>query len=287
MTVKNLSIRCYASTEQMERKDNQDFYFSDESSGLYLVADGMGGFEGGAVASRLASHLAHKFVNSIDAVFAHSSGMNAYDKILRAAIKEIHDCIVDESERLAFDKMGCTLVFLLFRDKKAYVVNAGDSPCYVYSEESLRQITRSHSKVDQMVRDEKISKKEARTHPNRNIVTRCLGGKYELARADIHVMEYYKNDRFFLCTDGVTKVLTDDEIKSFMKIKSPKQAIEKMMEAIKAAPPERSSTSGKIIAKDNATTMIVDVISLAKKEAQKKVGIRLEKVRKGEDTLID
>ncbi|MFH1654596.1 MAG: protein phosphatase 2C domain-containing protein [Pseudomonadota bacterium] len=302
MVNKSPSIRCYASTEQLERKDNQDYYFIDEKAKLYLVADGMGGLEGGAYASKFASELTFKLIKTIDALFSDTgetkditifptdsgdASIDEYEEILQTVVKEIHEGLVDETDRLAFKKMGCTLVLVLFRGKKAYVLNVGDSPCYLYSEQTLRQLTRSHSKVDQMVRDGEITKEEAKVHPKRNIITRSLGGGKDKAIADIYVMSYYKNDRFFLCTDGVTKVLSDDKIESFLKIKNSKEAIDQMMDTIKAAPPERSSTSGKIIAKDNATAMIVDVVNLEEKKTKKTAGTRIKHRNIEEQTLID
>ncbi|MFH1653482.1 MAG: protein phosphatase 2C domain-containing protein [Pseudomonadota bacterium] len=303
MVNKSPSIRHYAATEQLERKDNQDYYFTDEKSQLYLVADGMGGLEGGAYASKFASELTLKLIRSIDSLFSsdgepmkdisiqpddlEDSPNDDYEEILQTMIKEIHDGLIDETDRMAFEKMGCTLVLVLLRNKKAYVLNVGDSPCYLYSEQTLRQVTRSHSKVDQMVRDGEITKEEAKVHPKRNVITRCLGGQKDKAKADIHVMPYYKNDRFFLCTDGVTKVLSDEEIESFLKIKDSKKAIDQMMAAIKKAPPERSSTSGRIILKDNATAMIVDVVSLEEKKTKKTKSLSSTKGNIGEQTFID
>lgn len=281
------SIRYYAATEQLERKDNQDFYFADERSRLYLVADGMGGLEGGAIASRFASHLAQRLIDAVDDTLSHNPRNDDYEKILQAAVKEIHDNIVAETDRLAFDRMGCTLVLILFRGSKCYVLNAGDSPCYLYNEETLRQITRSHSKVDQMLREGEITKEEAKVHPKRNVVTRCLGGKKDLAFADIHVLPYYKNDRFFMCTDGVTKILSDQQIESFLKIKSPKEAIDQMMETIKVAPHELHPETQKPRSKDNATAMIVDVVSLIKKGQKKEESICSEKSEPSEVTMID
>ncbi|MFH1653214.1 MAG: protein phosphatase 2C domain-containing protein [Pseudomonadota bacterium] len=298
MTTKKPKIRSYAATEQLERKENQDYYFSDGKSKLYLVADGMGGFEGGAYASKFTSELASKLIETIDSLSSQHSGHDDtfvpetfeatadYETILQTLIREIHDRIISETDRLAFEKMGCTLVLVLFRNSKAYVLNVGDSPCYLYSEQTLRQITRSHSKVDQMVRDGEITKEEAKIHPKRNVVTRCIGGAKEKAVADIHIMPYYENDRFFLCTDGVTKVLTDEQIESFLKYKDPKEAIDLMMGTIKDAPPTRSSTSGKIIAKDNATAMIVDVASLGEKVLKDEKNPPTVKHNHKEDTIL-
>ncbi|MFH1652425.1 MAG: protein phosphatase 2C domain-containing protein [Pseudomonadota bacterium] len=285
-------ITHYAATEQMERKENQDFFFADPKSLLYLVADGMGGYEGGAFASRFASHLTGEMVKLLGAITdpdpedtmlsdEERHFTDDYTALLHSIVRMVNKELNDEGKRLAYKGMGTTLVFIFFRKNNAYILNLGDSPCYRYSEGSLVQITRSHSKVDDMVREGVISKEEAMDHPESNIVRIWLGGKKDGAWADINIIPIYKNDRFLLCTDGVSKMLTDKKIESFLKLKKPKEAIDGILDAVKNAPHKHRS-HGKTVLKDNATAMIVDVVGIPEKDVEKGFSRNVQ----GDDTIL-
>ncbi|MFH1653956.1 MAG: protein phosphatase 2C domain-containing protein [Pseudomonadota bacterium] len=286
-----LVIRHYGATEQMDRKTNQDYFYADSKEHLYLIADGMGGYEGGDFASRFASHVTGEMIKLVDLLFKpigdttflHSdvnpkadNYMILLEKIVRVVNKELNE----EAKRLAYKKMGTTLSFLLFRRSSVYSVNVGDSPCYRYSEGVLRQITRSHSKVDDMVREEKLSKEGAEDHPESNIVRRWLGGMKDGAWADITIMPVYINDRFFMCTDGVSKILKDKRIESLLATQKPKEAAGQILQAVKDAP--QKERAGKPILKDNATVIIVDVVRVPETK-----GISSDEAELSEDAGVE
>ena len=184
------------------REMNQDFYFSSDTAvgnlpNLFIVADGMGGHKAGDYASRY----------TIERVVA-SVSRNAGDEpvsIIKEAINKANELLVAESrEDEAKRGMGTTLVVGTIIGNKLFVANIGDSRLYIVGgTEQIRQITRDHSLVDEMVRMGEINADEARVHPDKNIITRAV------AAADHELCE---DDRILLCTDGLTNMVRDKEI---------------------------------------------------------------------------
>ena len=164
------------------REMNQDFYFSSDTAvgnlpNLFIVADGMGGHKAGDYASRY----------TIERVVA-SVSRNAGDEpvsIIKEAINKANELLV---------------------------ANIGDSRLYIVGgTEQIRQITRDHSLVDEMVRMGEINADEARVHPDKNIITRAVGAA-DHVEADFFEVELCEDDRILLCTDGLTNMVRDKEI---------------------------------------------------------------------------
>ena len=175
------------------REMNQDFYFSSDTAvgnlpNLFIVADGMGGHKAGDYASRY----------TIERVVA-SVSRNAGDEPVS---------IIKEAKR----GMGTTLVIGTIIGNKLFVANIGDSRLYIVGgTEQIRQITRDHSLVDEMVRMGEINADEARVHPDKNIITRAVGAA-DHVEADFFEVELCEDDRILLCTDGLTNMVRDKEI---------------------------------------------------------------------------
>ena len=190
------------------REMNQDFYFSSDTAvgnlpNLFIVADGMGGHKAGDYASRY----------TIERVVA-SVSRNAGDEpvsIIKEAINKANELLVAESrEDEAKRGMGTTLVVGTIIGNKLFVANVGDSRLYVVDKQ-LRQVTRDHSLVDEMVRMGEINADEARVHPDKNIITRAVGAA-DHVEADFFEVELCEDDRILLCTDGLTNMVRDEEI---------------------------------------------------------------------------
>lgn len=269
---KGLCINCFAATEKMGRKDNQDFFLPDGKNHLYIVADGMGGYKGGAVASKFAGFMAKNIVKTINSlaskqpdetIMPEGEDLN-YEDVLKHIFLEAHNETMAKGIDDNAEGMGCTIVLLLFREERLYILNAGDCRCYRYSEETLCQLTRDHSKVEDLLRNKKISKEEARTHENRNLVKRWIGGSRFSGMPDTCSIPYYINDRFILCTDGITKVLGDAGIENFAKLENIKDAANGIISAVQTAPEEIVPGTQTIRIKDNATVMVLDVVSKIK-----------------------
>ena len=192
------------------RTENQDrIFFHDQPVGnlknLYIVADGMGGHKAGDYASRY----------TIERVVA-SVSRNAGDEpvsIIKEAINKANELLVAESrEDEAKRGMGTTLVVGTIIGNKPFVANIGDSRLYIVGgTEQIRQITRDHSLVDEMVRMGEINADEARVHPDKNIITRAVGAA-DHVEADFFEVELCEDDRILLCTDGLTNMVRDKEI---------------------------------------------------------------------------
>lgn len=190
------------------RTMNQDYCFSSDTPignlpNLYIVCDGMGGHKAGEYASR---YTAQRIV-------AHVSRSRSENpvRILRDAIQKANEILVIESkEDIEKQGMGTTVVVATILDHRMYVANVGDSRLYVIGE-TIEQITKDHSYVEEMVRMGKVGREEARTHEKKNVITRAVGVT-DKVRADIFEVDLNESDTVLLCTDGLSNMVTDDRI---------------------------------------------------------------------------
>lgn len=186
-----------------KRKQNEDAAWFDEKRGVFAVADGMGGHLAGEVASAMA----------IDAV-AHMAAQRKKPSIelLKKAVLSAHKRILAHAKgHEECSGMGTTLSVMWRADRYMYIAHVGDSRIYRLRENKLEQITEDHSLVGEFVRAGLITKEEARVHPRRNIITRALGTEGDNT-PDLLAADYLPTDRFLLCTDGLTGMVSDDEI---------------------------------------------------------------------------
>lgn len=191
------------------RKQNQDAYYvssADERYPFAVVCDGMGGARAGNVASSVA---VESFVATLqEGLKAEEPDVEA---LLRRAVEQANELVcyraaVDESCR----GMGTTLVAAVVERDRLRLVNVGDSRAYVVSTQGIRQLTRDHSVVEDLVERGEITHEEARLHPQKNLITRALG-----AEAQVVVDSYTapREGRFLLlCSDGLSNVVTDQEL---------------------------------------------------------------------------
>ncbi len=214
----------------MKRKVNQDYvYTSEEPIGnlpnLFIVADGMGGHNAGDYASRYTTEC-------IISQIRESREKNPI-KLIRYAIEEANRQLRDKAEELAdHEGMGTTVVAATIIDDYLYVANVGDSRLYVIDPEDISQITRDHSLVDEMVREGKIDRDEARLHPDKNIITRAVGAAEEI-KVDFFDMKLKQGDVILMCTDGLSNMVDDDGIR--MVVRKSRDAAEMAERLINAA----------------------------------------------------
>ena len=194
------------------RETNQDYLFASEKSvgnlpNLFIVADGMGGHRAGDYASR---HTVERIVASIT-----RSEEEKPISILKEAIDKANELLIAESKRDETKSgMGTTLVIASIFDNIMYVANVGDSRLYICGQ-SIRQITRDHSLVNEMILMGEISEQEAKNHPDKNVITRAIGVK-EHVEADYFEVELTNDELILLCTDGLTNMVSDDEIQKIL-----------------------------------------------------------------------
>lgn len=192
------------------RQQNQDAYYLDVLSdelAVGLVCDGMGGAKAGNVASTLA---VEQFIETLqklpdgtpedpEAVLAQAS--EGANKAVYYRARTDPDC----------HGMGTTMVAALVTAGLAYLLNIGDSRAYYISGNGITKVTRDHSLVEDMVRRGDITPEEARTHPQKNLITRALGTE-EQVRADFYRQSMEPGDALILCSDGLSNVVGDQEV---------------------------------------------------------------------------
>lgn len=199
------------------RKHNEDNLLVDMELGLFLVADGLGGHAAGEVASRIVVEKVEEFINQTaerdrtwpleyDARIPYDG--NRLKAALLLSDRAILDDIRENPER---ESMGSTVVACLVKDGHVTMAHVGDSRAYLLNRNGMRQVTRDHSWVADQVENGILTAEEARKHPFRNVITQALGngGELEIAIQEIQATEM---DRLLLCSDGLSGMVSDDEI---------------------------------------------------------------------------
>lgn len=194
------------------RQQNQDaFRVEAPQPGqmLLMVCDGMGGARAGNIASELA---VGAFGDAVLERLADPERAGDIGLVLRESVEVANRVVFHRANTdPACLGMGTTLVAALVTDQVCYVVNVGDSRAYAVGSEGIRQITRDHSLVEDLVRRGEITPDQARTHPQKNLITRALGAG-ELVRADLFEEPRIPGAFLLLCSDGLSNVVTDQEI---------------------------------------------------------------------------
>ena len=228
----------------IRRTMNQDYYFASDSAvgnlpNLYIVADGMGGHKAGEYASRY----------TVECVVA-----SVLKNTTEYPVKILKDAIIRANKILALESktdeekrgMGTTIVVATIINGKMHVANVGDSRLYIIND-TIRQITRDHSYVEEMIRRGQISPEDARTHAGRNVITRAVGTEWTV-EPDFFEVEIKENDKVLLCSDGLTNMVTNEMIYRIVSEgKEPKKAVKKLVD-------EANSNGGS----DNITVVMID-----------------------------
>ena len=219
-------MKSYSATDVgQKRKINQDSIFaSDKPVGnlpnLYIVADGMGGQNAGDFASKYT-------VNVICAYIKESKEQNPI-KLIDGAIRLANKGLLEEaSAHPELFGMGTTVVVTTVIEEYAYTANIGDSRLYLYDGE-LKQITKDHSLVEEMVRMGEITEEEARVHPDRHVITRAVGVT-EDAEPDFFDFLLEPGAMILMCSDGLSNMIEDEDIR---KILSKGGSLKKLTETL-------------------------------------------------------
>lgn len=233
-----MNLQCQGRSDiGSQRKINEDrFAIADMSASvppaarpafLLAVADGIGGHEGGEVASALAVETVHAFVSE-----RLKAGTGPSAAVLRDAFHRANEVVSGRSAKTEhLNGMGTTLVAVLTAGPRAAAANVGDSRCYHLREGALRQISRDHSWAAEQERLKILSPKDAAHSPFRNVVTRSIGSAERLV-VDIFDLEVREGDALLLCTDGCHGALTDKDIlKAFRKHDDPEDICRALVRA--------------------------------------------------------
>jgi protein phosphatase len=232
------------------REVNEDAYLA--APPLFVVADGMGGHDGGDVASRI---VVEEFARLAEEGYDPRHGA----EVIAAALGTSHDRITayadEQSQRSGRDfQAGTTAVVAALVDDdegpRWLVANLGDSRAYRFVGGALEQVSVDHSLVQELVDEGSITREEMAVHPARHVVTRALGGP-QLDDPDFFVLPLPQTERLVLCTDGVTEMIDDAVVAGILgESASPRDAADRLVaEAVRAG------------GRDNATAVVVDVVA--------------------------
>jgi serine/threonine protein phosphatase PrpC len=201
-----------------KRPSNEDAFAYSVEHGVYIVCDGMGGAAAGEIASSLA-------VDEVMRTLASRNGDPAPElpAAVETAVDAANEAIYSRAQRNhRLNGMGTTLVGLVAvaEDRRVWVLNVGDSRCYRLRKSRLEQLTHDHSLVEEQVRMGRMSAAEALRSPLRNVITRALGTQSHVT-ADVFDVEAEPGDLFLLCSDGLTRELSDPLIESLLTLDLP------------------------------------------------------------------
>lgn len=217
----------------LRRENNQDSFLIDESLGLYLVADGMGGHRGGEVASRIAVDTIRDVV---DRTLKESGSRKPNPRALLAKAYEqashrIYDRSMENNAEL--QGMGTTLVSAYYAGDVLYVANVGDSRAYLFSKGFLWQITEDHSLVNEQLRAGLIKEKDVEKFAAKNVITRSVGFERDV-QCDILERQMQPGDLVLICSDGLSGMVDDSKIAEICKTSKTDEIVSKCITEAKA-----------------------------------------------------
>ena len=225
------------------RQGNEDSAFA--SAQLIAVADGMGGHAAGEVASRIAVKVLEKLAPTLT---AQEIDEDSVEDLLMHSLHSIDaEIAAVADEEIEKRGMGTTLTALLIRDNRIALLHVGDSRCYRLRGNTLEQLSNDHTVIQELLDQGAISQAEAVEHPQRSMLTQALRGDGDVTPV-LQMYEVKKGDRYLLCSDGLSGVLTDKEIKVGLKKSDKDEAVKFLNDAtyINGAP-------------DNVTILIADI----------------------------
>lgn len=201
-----LHIEYGARSDQGKIRDsNEDTYIANDPNNAFLVADGMGGHAAGEIASRLAAETTVSFLKK------HSSSSDL-DTLMQQAVQEANTRVYEtQKQKSEFRGMGSTLTAIAFSEDRFHVAHVGDSRAYLLRNGILSQLTQDHSVVWPLYENGILTKEDISKHPQKNLITRSIGTTPQVD-VDFTNDTISEGDIFLLCSDGLTDVLTDQDI---------------------------------------------------------------------------
>ncbi len=212
-------MRVFAKTDLGKARDvNEDFYYianNEEEIKLYILADGMGGYNGGEIASKLATASVKNYIETnFPQIEKDKEGIL---KLIGSSIEYANMIVYDKAkENAELENMGTTLEVCLIYNNKAFIGHVGDSRIYRMRQEFMRKLTTDHSYVEQLVKDGTITKEEAENHPKKNMLMKALGCT-PYVEPDLMVKGFLKGDILLMCSDGLTNMIKEQEIYECVK----------------------------------------------------------------------
>ncbi len=217
-----MKLHCAGITDVGVARDHNedDFYLSDGSEPLCIVADGMGGHQSGEVASAMAIRAIVDYYREtipddpadLDKQQVNGEIVDLNHRRLIEALKTANRAVFEAAEtEQAFDGMGTTIVSGYFTDQGVYMAHIGDSRAYLLRDGNIEQLTPDHSLANEYVRMGILAKEDVEFFPYKNVITRACGLAGEV-EVDARFLQYKPGDRFLFCSDGLTDMVADDHI---------------------------------------------------------------------------
>lgn len=209
-------IKAYAKSDIGKMRDmNQDyFYISDSLSDvqLYILADGMGGYKGGEVASKLATNYAKSYIeNNFEQT---PKDRDSLIQLVGSSMEYANMLVYEKSkENKELEGMGTTLEICLIYNNKVYIGHIGDSRVYRIRKDFIRKLTQDHSYVQKLVKDGTITKEEAENHPKKNMLMKALGCN-AFVEPDVTVKGFLKDDIILMGSDGLTNMVDQETLRT-------------------------------------------------------------------------
>jgi len=264
-----MDIHFYAKSDVGRvRNGNEDFFLNEkigDSEYLFCVADGMGGHLAGDVASKLASE---KFLENYK---ANRKKKLSIPEAMELAIRKANQAILKKAENDPMKRgMGTTFSAIVIHDRLAHVIHIGDSRIYFIRDNRLRRLTTDHTFVEKLVENGRISVEEAREHPQKNVLYMSLGAREGFFPEIIKEIQLQDGDAVVLCSDGLSNMIHEEELKETVLSMLPQDAVEELV--------DRANRNG---GTDNITLQVVRIGSIESLEKTKPVkitGIRKRKI---------
>ena len=207
-------IKAYAKSDQGKvREINQDYFYISNSLDevqLYILADGMGGYNGGEIASKLAVQTAKNYIqNNFKDI---EKDKDSIIQLLGSSMEYANMVVYEKSkENPELQGMGTTLEICLIYNNKVYIGHVGDSRIYRIRKQFIRKLTQDHSYVQKLVKEGTITKEQAAHHPQKNMLMKALGCN-AFVEPDVMVKGFLKDDILIICSDGLTNLVDQETI---------------------------------------------------------------------------
>ena len=225
-------IKAYAKSDVGKvREQNQDSYYISEPLDkvqLFIIADGMGGYNGGEIASSLAVQSAKNYIeNNFE---SSDKDKESIIQLVASALEYANMVVYEKSkENEELSEMGTTMDICLIYNNKAYIGHVGDSRVYRIRKEFIRKLTQDHSYVQKLVKDGTITQEEAQHHPQKNMLMKALGCN-AFVEPDVMIKGFQKDDILLMTTDGLTNLVSKDHLFETVKAENLEQVPKKLVE---------------------------------------------------------
>ena len=234
-----------ATDKGMIRQTNQDFYVAgDNPVPLFILCDGMGGHEGGDIASKAAAESISKYISTH---YSFDNDDEKAEKLLTSAVDYANKIVYSRAKKMPrYSDMGTTCEVCFIDFEMLYICHVGDSKVFLYRNNELTQLTKDHTLIEELLKSGSITKKEVQNHPARHVITRAVGTE-ETINSDFLKLELCDGDMILMCSDGLTDMLTNTAIK---KIFLPGGGLQSIADKLVA----KANENGGL---DNITTIVL------------------------------